>query len=139
VRFSLQFASLRETRASEYVKRFVYGGLVTLVATLIADKYGPVIGGLFLAFPGILGPGMSLVEKHKIERECEQGKEGTWSARGEASVEATGVSAGALGLAAFAAVLWKGLPLHGLVPVLVCAGAAWTAVSWAGWWVRERM
>ena len=139
MRLSLQFASLRETRAMEYVKRFVFGGTVTVIASLIADKYGPVIGGLFLAFPGIFPGGISLVEKHKIERERDQGKEGTRSARAEASVEATGASVGALGLAAFALVLWKGVMPHGFVPVLVCAGAAWTAVSWMGWWARERM
>ena len=136
----LQFESLHETTPMEYAKRFLFGGAVTVIATLIADHYGPVIGGLFLAFPGIFPGGISLVEKHKIERETDAGKQGIRSARGEAAVEATGASIGALGLAAFALTLWKGLASgHALIPVLICAGAAWTATSWAGWWFREKM
>ena len=140
MRLHLQFESLRETTPREYAKRFLFGGVVTLTATLIADHYGPVIGGLFLAFPGIFPGGISLVEKHKIERETDAGKQGIRSARGEAAVEATGASIGALGLAAFALTLWKGLASgHALIPFLICAGAAWTATSWAGWWFREKM
>jgi hypothetical protein len=132
----LQFESLKETKPGEYATRFVAGGVVTVLASLVAQHYGPVIGGLFLAFPAIFPAGISLVEKHKIEREAEEHKAGTISARGEAAVEATGASAGALGLAAFAVVLWK-LPAHGLLATLVIACAAWAAVSWLAWWVRE--
>ncbi len=140
MRLRVQFESLRETTAMEYAERFVFGGAVTVVATLIADRYGPVIGGLFLAFPGIFPGGISLVEKHKIERESDEGKYGVRSARGEAAVEATGASVGAIGLAAFALTLWKGLGAGcALIPALVCAGAAWTTVSWVGWWAREKM
>ena len=140
MRLHLQFQSLRETTPMEYAKRFLFGGIVTLTATLIADHYGPIIGGLFLAFPGIFPGGISLVEKHKIERETDAGKQGIKSARGEAAVEATGASIGAIGLAAFALTLWKGLGAgYPLIPVLVCAGAAWSAVSWTGWWAREKM
>jgi hypothetical protein len=139
VRLKLQLDSLRETTAMEYATRFLFGGAVTVLASLIAEHYGPVIGGLFFAFPGIFPPGISLTEKHKIEREKEAGQEGTRSARGEAAVEATGASCGALGLVVFALVLWKGTEPHGLIPTLICAGAAWTAISWAAWWLRERM
>jgi hypothetical protein len=139
MRLRLEFDSLRETTARDYVTRFLFGGTVTVLASLIAEHYGPVIGGLFLAFPGIFPGGIMLTEEHKIERERAAGYQGTWSARGEAAVEATGASCGALGLAAFAAVLCKGIGSHGLVPTLVCAGAAWTLASWAAWWLREKM
>ena len=139
MRLRLQFESLKEMKPSEYVTRFLFGGAVTVVASLIAKRYGPVIGGLFLAFPGIFPASISLVEKHKRSREMKEGKQGTRSARGEASVEATGASAGALGLAAFALVLWKCLPAHGMAPVLLCAGAAWVAVAWVAWWLRDRL
>jgi hypothetical protein len=139
MRLRLDFESLRETTATEFALRFAFGGAVTVIAALIANRYGAIVGGLFLAFPGIFPAGVSLVEKHKIEREAEQGKQGTRSARGEASVEATGASAGALGLAGFALVVWKGLPEHGLAPVLLCAIAAWAALSVAMWWMRERL
>jgi hypothetical protein len=139
MRLGFSFSSLKETKAREYCGRFVFGGVVTVLASLVAKKWGPVVGGMFLAFPGIFPAGVSLVEKHKKLREAEAGKEGTWSARGEASVEATGASCGALGLAGFAVVLWKGLPGRGLGEVLAVACAAWAAMSWVGWWVRERM
>jgi len=136
----LQTTSLRETTPMEYAKRFVFGGAVTVVATLISKRFGPVIGGMFLAFPGIFPGGLSLVEKHKSQREAEAGKTGVISARREAAVEATGASAGALGLVGFAAVLSGGLSRgFGLGSVLVVAGVVWAGVSWCGWWVRERM
>lgn len=135
----IRFDSLRETRPQEYVRRFAFGGAVTVTATLIAQHWGPVVGGMFLAFPGIFPPSISLVERHKIEREREQGKQGTRSARGEASVEAAGASAGALGLAAFAVVLWAGLPAHGLALLLPVGVAAWLITSLLMWWMRERL
>jgi len=135
----LQLRSLKETKASEYFWRFVFGGTVTVVASLIAHWFGPVIGGLFLAFPGIFPASLSLVEKHKKLRESEEGKQGSKSASGQASVEATGASIGALGLAVFAFVVWREVPSHGMAAVLCCAFAAWAAVGWLLWWARERL
>ena len=105
MRIRLTFASLKETSPREYLTRFLFGGAVTVLAGLIADRYGPVFGGLFLAFPGIFPAGVSLVQKHKESREKEAGKVGTQAAAGEASAEATGASDGTLGLIAFAVVL----------------------------------
>lgn len=127
----------KPSRSSTY--GFVFGGVVTALAGLVADHFGPVVGGIFLAFPGIYPAGVSLVEKHKTMREEKEGKTGVRSARGQASVETTGASEGALGLLGFAAVLWQGLPEHGSLPMLLCAGLAWLVISGAGWWVRERM
>jgi hypothetical protein len=139
MRLKLRFDSLKETKPREYISRFVFGGVVTVVAGFVADHYGPVFGGLFLAFPGIFPAGVSLVEKHKIMREKAEGKLGIRSARGQASVEATGASAGTLGLVGFAVVLWQGLPDHRFLLVLLTAGVAWIAVSGLFWWTRERM
>jgi hypothetical protein len=44
-------SALRQTRWYEYFVRFGVGGAMTVVAGLIAARFGPVIGGLFLAFP----------------------------------------------------------------------------------------
>ena len=139
MRLKFQTSSLRETKPMEYAQRFAFGGFVTVIATLIANKWGPVIGGLFLAFPGIYPASVSLVEKHKIQREAVEGKQGTSSARGEASVESTGASAGALGLAAFATVLWWLAPRLPMIAMLACAALAWTAVSWICWLIREKL
>ena len=138
MRFKLQTASLRAATPMEYAQRFVFGGLVAVAASLIADKWGPVVGGMFLAFPGIFPAGVSLVEKHKTEREATEGKTGVLSARGQASVEATGASAGTWGLAAFGLVVWKGSAVHPLPVMLGLAALAWMVVSWAVWMVRDR-
>jgi hypothetical protein len=129
MRVKLKFESLKATKPKEYVSRFVFGGVVTVLAGFVADHYGPILGGLFLAFPGIFPAGVSLVEKHKTLREKAEGKRGTRSARGQASVEAAGASVGTLGLMGFAVVLWRGLPGHNFLPVL----------SWLFWWTRERI
>lgn len=137
IRFKLD--SLKKTKLTEYVSRFVFGGVVTVLAGFVADHYGPVLGGLFLAFPGIFPAGVSLVEKHKTLREKAEGKVGLWSARGQASVEATGASVGTLGLMGFAMVLWQGLPTHNFLLMLLTATGTWIAVSSLFWWTRERM
>ena len=46
----------------------VLGGVMTVVAGLIAARFGPVIGGLFLAFPAIFPATATLIEKHVLER-----------------------------------------------------------------------
>lgn len=139
MRIGINVAKLREGTPGEYLSRFLFGGIITVVASLIAKRYGPIIGGLFLAFPGIFAPGLSMTEKHAVERKAQGGADGTLFARAEASVEAAGASAGALGLAAFAFILWKGLPMHSLLTLLPLAGAVWLAVSVLFWWLREKL
>jgi uncharacterized membrane protein (GlpM family) len=40
----------------EYASRFIFGGLATAIAGVIAKEYGPSVGGLFLAFPQFFQP-----------------------------------------------------------------------------------
>jgi hypothetical protein len=138
-RISADPSALARTKWHEYLSRFAFGGVVTVVASLIDNHWGPVIGGLFLAFPGIFPPGASLVEAHAEERKQEAGMEGTERGRQEASLEAAGASMGAVGLAAFAVVVWWGAPHHSLWMVLPLAGLAWAIASWALWCLRERL
>jgi len=135
----INVAKLREGAPTEYLTRFLFGGIVTVIATLISTHYGPILGGLFLAFPGIFAPGLSMTETHAIERKAAGGAIGILFARAEASVEAAGASIGALGMAAFAVVLWKFLPTHTLALTLPLAGAAWLFVSVSLWWLRKRL
>ena len=135
----INVAKLREGKPTEYLTRFLFGGIVTVIATLISAHYGPILGGLFLAFPGIFAPGLSMTETHAIERKAAGGANGILFARAEASVEAAGASIGALGMAAFAIVLWKFLPTHTLALTLPLAGAAWLSVSVTLWWLRKRI
>ncbi len=77
----INIAKLREGKPHEYLTRFLFGGIVTVVATLISKRYGPIIGGLFLAFPGIFAPGLSMTEEHAVERKLKAGANGTLFAR----------------------------------------------------------
>ena len=54
---------------------------MTVVAGLIAARFGPVIGGLFLAFPAIFPASATLIEKHVRERKEKAGLPGAAAAR----------------------------------------------------------
>ena len=43
---------------------------------IIAKKFGPGMGGLFLAFPAIFPARATLVEKHEKEKKQQAGMEG---------------------------------------------------------------
>jgi len=68
MKISLDLSALGETRWYEYALRFAFGGAVTVAAGLIANKWGPGVGGLFLAFPAIFPGSANLVEKHKKQK-----------------------------------------------------------------------
>lgn len=139
VRIGCDFSKLAKTRPTEYLTRFLFGVALTLLFSLITKWAGPVIGGLFLAFPGIYPPGSSFVEKKEEERKEQAGMHGTIRARTLASAHAAGASAGTFGLMAFAAIVWLGLPRFGL-PISLAAGTvAWFGLSGAAWVLRERM
>ena len=71
IRFSP--SSLREGRWYEYLIRFALGGAVTVFTGIISSRYGPSVGGLFLAFPAIFCASATLIEKHEIRRKREAG------------------------------------------------------------------
>jgi len=129
----LSFESIRETKWSEYATRFVFGGVVTMLAGLIADKFGPEIGGLFLAFPAIFPASASLIEKHERE------KKGNQHGRRAAGVDAAGAAMGCIGLMAFAAAAWKLLSRLMLWEILVLATCVWIVSSVIAWIVRKRV
>ena len=86
--------SLRQTKWHEYALRFFFGGAVTVMAGLIAKKFGPQIGGLFLAFPAIFPASATLIEKHEKQKKQKIGLEGTERGRLAAGVDAAGVRNG---------------------------------------------
>lgn len=132
-------SALRQTKWHEYVIRFVSGGLITLVAGLIAGKWGAVVGGLFLAFPAIFPASATLIEKHQRERKQKRGLDGGKRALDVAAVDAAGAALGSLGLAAFAGTCWFGLPRYAPLAVLATAIAVWALVSLSAWFVWKRM
>lgn len=134
-----QPAKLKSTQPSEYLWRFLFGCAVTLLAGLIGKWAGPVVGGIFLAFPGIFPPGISFVEKEQQQKAQKAGVQGQGQARAVSSIHAAGTSAGALALITFALVVWRALGHLKPIETLLLATLAWFAVSFAAWWLRERL
>jgi hypothetical protein len=66
-------SALRGTHWYEYLVRFGLGGAMTVIAGLIASRFGPIVGGLFLAFPAIFPASATLIEKHVRERKEKAG------------------------------------------------------------------
>ena len=138
VRIGADFSKLGKTKPSAYLTRFLFGVGLTLVFSLTSKWAGPVIGGLFLAFPGIYPPGSSFVEKKEEERKQQAGMHGTQRARQLTSAHGVGASAGAIGLLAFSTIAWLGLPRYGLAVPLLVATVAWFGISFLSWVIRER-
>jgi uncharacterized protein DUF3147 len=133
-----KWSALRDTRWSEYLVRFVLGGAMTVVAGLIAARFGAVIGGLFLAFPAIFPASVTLVEKHVRERKENVGIRGAKRGRDAAALDAAGTAVGSIGLAAFAVAIWF-LIEHSALAGLVVASLVWLLVAIGAWLARRRM
>jgi hypothetical protein len=132
-------SALKRTRWYEYLVRFVFGALITAAAGLIAKKYGPGLGGLFLAFPAIFPATATLIEKHENQKKQRAGVKGMRRARAAAGVDAAGTAMGCVGLAAFALMMWTLLPNHLAWPVLGAATLLWLGVSVLTWLACEQM
>ncbi|MDQ2777217.1 MAG: DUF3147 family protein [Acidobacteriota bacterium] len=128
---------LHETKWHEYALRFLFGGIVTLAAGLIADHWGPVVGGLFLAFPSIFPASLTLVAKHQEQRKANKGMHGEERGKDAAATEAAGTSMGSIGLLAFAGVIWWGFPHFATWAVLIAATVTWMLVSALVWMRRQ--
>jgi hypothetical protein len=131
-------SALRDSKLSQYAIRFVFGGIVTAVAGLVAQRFGPVVAGLLLAFPAIFPASATLIEKHEIQKKEKKGMSGTARGRQAASVDAAGSAMGSLGLLVFAVIIWRFLPAHSAWAVLGAATVAWAAVSVVVWQIRKR-
>jgi hypothetical protein len=131
-----KFSALGESRWYEYLVRFVLGGLTTVVAGVVADLYGPQMGGLFLAFPAIFCASATLIEKHERQRKKERGVAGQRRGTDAAALDASGAALGGIGLAAFALVVWLLAPEYGLAS-LVIGSIAWILVSVTCWRLRR--
>jgi hypothetical protein len=132
-------AALRSTNWKQYALRFVLGGLVTVAAGLIAKGFGPVIGGLFLAFPAIFPAGATLIAQREREKKKRKGMNGELRGARAAALDAAGATLGALALIAFAFVLWRFLPRFQPAAVIGVALAIWIVLSLALWWLRKKI
>jgi hypothetical protein len=92
---------------------------------MIARKFGPLMGGLFLAFPAIFPAGATLIKKHEKEKKDRAGD--------AAALDAEGAAMGSIGLLVFACILWKFLPEHATWLALTLGTIAWITVAMAIW------
>lgn len=111
---------LSKPKPWEHALRFLFGGLVALLAHATAGRLGDFAGGLALAFPAILPAALTLVKEH--------------DGRALASDDARGARFGALGLTVFAAVLWL-TASRGPWLALPLAFAAWGITAAGLWWL----
>jgi hypothetical protein len=114
--------TLKDKKASEYLLRFLFGGVVTACTGWVAHAWGPVVGGLFLGFPAILPASLTLVKQH--------------DGRQQAVEDARGGRLGSIGLIAFGVVVWA--MASGFPPwlVLLVATLAWIVVDVGLWFIR---
>ena len=131
-------SALGQTKWHEYALRFLFGGLITAAAGIIAKKFGPGVGGLFLAFPAIFPASATLIEKHEKQKKENVGLHGIERARQAVSVDAVGAAMGSIGLLGFALVVWRFVPRHAAWMVLTVATIAWLTISVSLWLIRKR-
>jgi uncharacterized membrane protein (GlpM family) len=115
----VEFHGLKRSKWWEFAIRFVFGGLVTVLAGLVGKAMGPSFGGLFLAFPSILPASLTLLASHR--------------GRDQARADARGASVGSLGMLAFAAMVVFTARRFAPALVLSVALAAWLVTSVALW------
>jgi hypothetical protein len=134
-----RFAAIKGIRPHEWILRFVFGGTICVAAGLIANRYGPAVGGLFLAFPAIFPAGASLVEAHEKIHKRRIGADGTRRGRFIAALDALGAALGCTGLAAFALVFWIWLPRSPSAMVFLLATLSWLTFAVGAWLLWRRL
>jgi hypothetical protein len=137
MKIQVNLSAVGQSRWYESLSRFVFGGIATALAGIVADKCGPVVGGLFLAFPAIFPATATLIDNHEKKRKQKTGGGGQVRGRKAAALDACGTEAGALGLMAFGAVVWKLIILVPLWATLLLAVLVWLAVSVGAWRISK--
>jgi Protein of unknown function (DUF3147) len=137
MRIRINWGALKQIKWHEFATRVVLGGAFTVITGLIARHFGPVIGGLFLAFPAIFPSGATLLDKHERDKKRRAGIPHTIRGRLAAALDARGAALGTLALVAYALFIWKLLPSRNPAVVLVAAFALWLLLATLLWRVRK--
>jgi hypothetical protein len=117
---------LRDIDLRALLIRFVFGFVVSVSVGLITLVAGDRVGGLFLAFPGILPASLTLIARKDGEH--------------KAQVDAAGAILGGFGLSAFGAASWFLLPRLAPAWAELCATVAWGVVAIGSYMaVRSRL
>jgi|ERR1051325_10998051 hypothetical protein len=138
MRIKINFATAKQTKWHQYLLRFVFGGVVTALTGLVAQKFGPEIGGLFLAFPAIFPASATLIEKHEAKKKERAGLDGVQRGRTAAGLDGAGAALGAIGLGIFALLGWKLVPVWNTTIVLLAATAGWFITSITMWYICKK-
>jgi len=132
----IKLAALEQTEWWEYAIRFVFGGLSTVLAGLVAAYFGPETGGFFLAFPAIFCASATLVERHERKRKERLGLAGRRRGLQAAALDAAGAALASFGLAGFGALIWWIGPRSPLLS-LASASTVWAGIALTMWWLRR--
>jgi uncharacterized membrane protein (GlpM family) len=130
-------SGLKQTKWHEYALRFMAGGIITAIAGVIARKWGPGIGGLFLAFPAIFPASATLIEKHERQKKQKKGLHGEERGTDAAAIDALGAAMGSVPLIVFAMICWWLIPRYPAPMALGSATIAWLLVSFSIWTIRQ--
>lgn len=139
MKIKVDTAGLKSTKWYEFVLRFFMGGAITALAGLAAKRFGPEIGGLFLAFPAIIPATATLIKKGEQQKKERAGYEGAERGRAAAAVDVAGAAMGGLGLVTFALVLWLRMRKWKTATVLVIGTLAWFLAALSVWQLREML
>jgi hypothetical protein len=131
-------SAIRGIKLHEWIIRFFFGGAICVAAGLIAQAYGPEMGGLFLAFPAIFPAGASLVEAHEKLHKKRVGADGTHRGRLIAALDALGAALGCVGLVGFALIFWFWLPHSPIAVVFILALLVWATFAFGSWLLWRR-
>jgi len=139
MKVKINFSSLRQTQWHEYLSRFLIGGGITAFAGIIAQKFGPVVAGLFLAFPAIFPASATLIEKHERQKKERAGVNPGRRGRDAAALDAAGAAMGSIGMFVFALLVWRLLPQHQAWAVLSAGIVVWLLISVTIWRIFETL
>ncbi len=134
----LKLSALEESRWYEHGVRFGLGGLITVLTGAVAQRYGPVTGGLFLAFPAIFCASATLIERHERKRKAAKGLQGTLRGRQAAALDAAGAAWASIALGVFGLCVWWLAPTS-TVGSLCAAAIGWLVVAISVWGLRRRL
>lgn len=137
MKIKAEFSVLAQTKWHEYAVRFVLGGAITVLTGLIAKRFGPTIGGLFLAFPAIFPASATLIEKHEKQKKLRAGVPAGNRGPDAAALDAAGAAMGSVALLGFASVVWLFLPTYPSWAVLTGGIALWLSASILIWMICE--
>jgi uncharacterized membrane protein (GlpM family) len=121
----VDMSRLRQAKPTDFVIRFAFGGLVSVVAALIGHWTTPEFGGIFTAFPAILLASLTLIGKREGDEPSAE--------------DAEGGALGGIALTATAAVIALTLSRVAGAVSLVGALAVWLILGLLLYWLAVKI